>query len=458
MARSQEGASDVIIEFLELSGGQGTFDLKEKFQALNIYENIYRSNVTCDIVINDSINLPLKTPILGEEDLNFSITSKSVVGNENHLTGPMYITNISKRTFIKDRQQLFILHGTSETDMTNQNTRVCQTFRNKKISEIVETILDEWVISDNDHVIEDTVGTENIVIPNWTPNAACHWLARRALNENNVPNYLFFESNNITYFKSVDSFMSTPVKQNFVYSPTQSKDEKILKLMQGYQQLDKLEILHQFDVKDNINNGYYASKLITHDIIKKKINQHTFGLNEAYAEGITHADKYMPISKSVTYFEVPDRNTYAPQDTGSINEGDSIQSYFDSKVMFHPKHDKMYSTKTNDAYDNNVENWMLQRNTLLNGLRQIKLQIVMPGLPWLHCGDMIHIAVPSPEKVMESKPGMVKNLEDLNDKYLSGNYMITSMKHAIDFNEGRFKYSIVAEVIKDALGDPPTHH
>ena len=249
MARSQEGASDVIIEFLELIGGQGTFDLNEKFQALNIYENIYRSNVTCDIVVNDSINLPLKTPILGEEYLNFNITSKSVEANENHLEGPMYITNISKRTFIKDRQQLFILHGTSETDMTNQNTRVCQTFRNKKISEIVETILDEWVISDNDHVIEDTVGTENIVIPNWTPNAACHWLARRALNENNVPNYLFFESNNITYFKSVDSFMSTPVKQNFVYSPTQSKDEKILKLMQGYQQLDKLEILHQFDVK-----------------------------------------------------------------------------------------------------------------------------------------------------------------------------------------------------------------
>ena len=65
----------------------------------------------------------------------------------------MYITNISKRTFIKDRQQLFILHGTSETDMTNQNTRVCQTFRNKKISEIVETILDEWVLSDNDFFI-----------------------------------------------------------------------------------------------------------------------------------------------------------------------------------------------------------------------------------------------------------------------------------------------------------------
>ena len=454
----QEGASDVRIEVLELVAGQGVFPLADKFQTINIYESIYRSNVTMDIVINDSINLPLKAPILGEEHLNFDITSKSVEHGDNHLTGPMYVTSIDKRTFIKDRQQIFILHGTSETDMSNRNTRVCQTFRNKKISTIVETILDEWVLSDNDYVIEDTVGTENIVIPNWRLHAACHWLARRALNENNVPNYLFFESNNITYFKSVDSLMGQPSKQKFIYTPLIAKEQKIEQLARGRQMLDSLEILHQFDTIKNIDKGYYASKLITHDIIRKKIKQHTYGLNEAYSEEITHADKYMPISKSETNFDVTFNNYYAPQAETSINEADnSIQSYFDSKVMFHPKHDKMYSTATNDAYDNKVEDWRLQRNTLLTGLGQIKLQIVFPGLTYLHVGDMIEILVPSSERVVESKPGTIKNTENLYDKVLSGNYMIASIKHSLDFNGGKQTYIITAEVVKDALGNPPTY-
>ncbi len=454
----QQGASDLKIDYLELIAGQGTFSLDDKFQAINIYESIYRSSVTMDIALNDSINLPLKAPILGEEYINFNFASKSVEAGEQHLEGPQYITSISKRTLVKDRQQLFILHTTSETDMSNQNTRVCQTFRNKKISEIVEIILDDWVLSDNDHVIEETVGTESIVIPNWSPNAACHWLARRALNENNVPNYLFFESNNITYFKSVDTLMSADAKQDFIWTPTIANQQKVEQLARGRQMLEDLTILHQFDTIDNMNKGYYASKLITHDIIRKKISQHTYGLNESYTEEITHADKYMPISKSSTRFEVADRNSYAPQDMNSINEGDSIQSYFDSKIMFHPKHDRMYSTATDDSYDNNVEKWKLQRNTLLTGLGQIKLRIVFPGLSYLHVGDTINIMVPSPERVVESKAGKIKNTEDLYDKILSGKYMISSMKHTIDFNQGKQKYIITADVVKDALGDPPTYY
>ena len=69
-------------------------------------------------------------------------------------------------------------------------------------------------------------------------------------------------------------------------------------------------------------------------LLRKKIKQHTYGLNEAYSEEITHADKYMPISKSETNFDVTFNNYYAPQAETSINEADnSIQSYFDSKVM-----------------------------------------------------------------------------------------------------------------------------
>jgi hypothetical protein len=460
MAKTQENVSDIKIELLELVTPTGVFDLQKVFVSMNIYEDLFGDSVTVDILLNDSINLPNKAPILGEEYLNFSIFTKSVDGEGNDINpGPMYSVSITNRHLVKDRQQLYLLHFTSEQDIVNSNTTVSRSFRGKKISQIVNTLLNDYIDpeeSGNDFVIEETVGIENIVIPNWKPFKAINWLAKRAINKNNVPNYLFWESNGITYFKSVETLLTQQVKQKFIFSPIISSNQKIEKLALGRIQLDNLEIINQFNTIRNIENGLYASKLITHDIVKKKIQQHTYGLNKAYASDITHTDVYMPISSTDTYYTIQDRSTFAPQEIGN-NQGDNIQSYYDSKVMFHPKHDRMYSINSTDLYDNNVEEWKLKRNTLILGLDQIKLKITFSGISYLSVGNTIDITVPSPEKVLEQNPGKVKNTDDLVDKYLSGTYLITALRHMIAWNNGKPVYTMVAEVTKDALGDVPSY-
>ena len=60
------------------------------------------------------------------------------------------------------------------------------------------------------------------------------------------------------------------------------------------------------------------------------------------------------------------------------------------------------------------------------------------------------------EKVLEQNPGKVKNPDDLIDKYLSGIYLITALKHMIAWNSGKPVYTMLAEVTKDALGDVPS--
>jgi len=456
MPKTQVRASDVRFEFLELVTPSGIFELLDYFVSMNIYEDLFGGNVTVDLFLNDSINLPYKAPILGEEYLNFSIASKSIEG-EDLSPGPMYSISISDRHLAKDRQQLYLLHFTSEQDIVNSNTTVSRSFRGKKISEIVNTILSDYIDpeeSGNDFVIEETVGLENIIIPNWKPLKAINWLAKKAINKNNVPNYLFWESNGTTYFQSIETLLTQQVKQKFIFSPIIANSQKIEQLARGRVQLDNLEIVSQFNVLRNTENGLYASKLITHDIVKKKIRQHTQSLTEMYGSDITHTDKYMPISSADTYYDVSDRFTFAPQDIGN-NQGDSIQSYYDSKVMFHPKHDQMYATNVGDLYDNNVEEWKLKRNALILGLDQIKLEITFSGKSYIRVGHMVNIVVPSPEKVLEQNPGKVKNPDDLVDKYLSGTYLITALRHMITWNNGKPVYTMVAEVTKDALGDVP---
>ena len=280
MSKVQQDASDIKIEFLELVTPSETFDLQRLFVSMNIYENLFGNSVTIDLFLNDSINLPYKAPILGEEYLNFTVASKSVESKfkgEGVVLepGPMYTVSITDRHLVKDRQQLYILHFTSEQDIVNSNTTVSRSFRGKTISTIVNTLLNEYIDpleEGNDFVIEKTDGIENIVIPNWKPFKAINWLAKRAINKNGIPNYLFWESNGITYFKSVESLLTQQRKQEFIFSPIIAAEQKIEQLARGRVQLDSLEIINQFHTIRNTENGLYASKLITHDIVKRKFN------------------------------------------------------------------------------------------------------------------------------------------------------------------------------------------
>ena len=55
-----------------------------------------------DILINDSLNLPYKAPILGEEYLNFRAYNKSIDGEGVDIApGPMHSVSVSNRHILK---------------------------------------------------------------------------------------------------------------------------------------------------------------------------------------------------------------------------------------------------------------------------------------------------------------------------------------------------------------------
>ena len=340
------------------------------------------------------------------------------------------------------------------------NSTVSRSYKGKTISEIVYDIYNEYLDNDNtanDFFIEPTKGIENIVIPNWKPFDAINWLSKRALNSNDVPNYLFWESNGNTYFQSVDTLMKQDVIQKFVYNPLSNDTTKLVAAKNNAMEIDNMEIRSQFNITHNIENGLYASKMITHDIVKKKITERTHSLDDIYDGRINHTDEYMPISRIETDYAINDRHTFAPLDTNHSNQGDNIQSYYDSKIIVWPKHNKMFSKTSTEEYDNNVEDWLLQRNALIHSLNQIKVVITTPGMSFLRSGQKVELTVPSPEKVVKTGDGKITNKEYLKDYYLSGEYIITAINHDVNFlgAESGNRYRNTMELTKDALGSAP---
>ena len=460
--KPQHSASNVRIEILELYTRTGVIVLDPFLINMNIYENLWGDFVSCDMILNDSVNLPFHAPIIGDELLRCRFATKSLDDVDLPM---MYLTSIKKRHQTKERQQIFMLHFVSSVCVHDANSTISRSFRGQAISNVVETICDDYFegAADDldDYNIEPTVGIDNIVIPNWKPYEALNWLAKRAVNESGASNYLFYETigpfGAILNFKSIDSLVQQETIQNFIYSASVDDAKKLAQAVEGRVELFNLKVTSQFNIFDNIHDGYYASKLITHDIVKKKIRQSVHNLRDLYIGDIAHTDEFMPMSAEQENheLEITPRYTFAPEEGVSNNDGETLHDYHDSKIMFHPKHDRMYAKSKTDLYDNNVEKWKLSRNALIMGMNQIKLDISFPGMSFIHAGKTIHIAVPSPQKVIEENPGMVKNKDDLIDKQLSGKYLITSLKHILAMDDGTLRYMQKAQITKDAVGTAP---
>ena len=118
----------------------------------------------------------------------------------------------------------------------------------------------------------------------------------------------------------------------------------------------------------------------------------------------------------------------------------------DSRVVFYPKHDRMYSAWSGDKYDNKVEEWKLQRYADIGRYDGLNLYVEIAGMSGLRVGQIIDVVIPSPET--NSQDGSSDNV---HDKSLSGHFMITALKHMFDKNGDKTDYRMGLELSKDGL-------
>jgi hypothetical protein len=474
MAEKQLSGSELDIVWFEMWGGTMGGDITPHIINVSIYEDMFGNFLSADVLINDSLNFPVNTPIVGQEHLRFKFRTKSMdVGSELN-AGDMQVVSIKKRYLVKERQQVYMLHAISAPGMSMLSQTISKSYRGMGISNIVHDIYENYFDTDywDNLIVEQTKGIDNIIIPNWKVRDALNWLAKRAVNKNDCANYLSYERLNDEdsnypdqVFESVESAVVRPPKQRFIYSAGITDTKKLIKTAQGISELLDLRIANQFNVIHNMTGGYYASKLVTHDIVKKKIRQQTHSITDVFIPDINHTDTYMPIRANMSVGDMDntvglnyrecERVSLAPEDLARAIDGVDLENQYDNKIMFYPKHDRMYAKNKTDLYDNEVEKWKLNRNTMIQGLNQIKLMITFTGLSKLHAGNMIEVIVPAAQKVIEEQPGSIKNKEELIDKQLSGKYLITTLKHTVTRADNTWEYICRAEVVKDGIGSAP---
>ena len=391
------------------------------FTELNIYENLASPVISGDITIVDTLGLYNNFPIVGSEqfDLNFNSQHDGTTEKKEFSRSFQTYKITDKIHFKQNFTQYKVLFATPEFE-ENMKTRVSKAYNGKKGSEIVRLLLTEdaprglgFTPTANRKLnIEESFYAEDMIIPYWKPFAAINYVAARTLaNENHkAANYVFFENRDGFNFVSIESLLKKPPK--FTYHKTVKNKDERLKYVFG---VENYVIYDNQNIVDNINTGLYAGNLLIHDIARKSMKKVTYDYLAQFGE-TSHVDNH-PLAPTVS-----DRNQ---------------REY--SHYKYFPSHFNLFDNMAEGG--NRADKWMLQRGSLLSQLSTFKVVIKVKGNTEIQVGDTCNF------KLQMQDPTNPK--EYVPDKYHSGKYLVTAIKHTINIDE----YYQTIELIKDSYSD-----
>ena len=461
MAKKQINVSDVTVEKIDIESSFGKYDLVPHLEELNIYESIFSNHLQAHITLQDAFNIPFKLPIIAEETINVVIRMTGD-GGDVIINPPMlHVHDLADRFLKTNQSQRFSLNLVSAQYMSNVHSRVSKSFSGMTADEIVHDIWANYLDDGHgDLYTESSMREEQCIIPNWTPHEAFNWLAKRTQPEDgfgneNAVNYLYYETMDGVHFKSLNSLADPDKLTQLVLAKEHlAKDPaKIESLAGGFIKVDSITYMGQFEKIKNINEGQYSSKMITHDIVKKKIMQHDYdGFIEWFA--VNHLGPFPPLSNSDTEVKSGHitRTSFAPpfDPEFAVIDGRRLSDLTDSAVSLYPKHDKRYAQNFGHEHDNKVEEWKLRRAAQMVTYDGIMMQVECAGLSVVRVGMTVTLNVASPETTSHGKSDVAF------DKFLSGVYMITAIRHMFNNDKGQVGYKMILELTKDGLDDVAT--
>ena len=506
---------------------KGYVDLKAAWLDFNIFENLFQNYLTADIQIVDGIGLMESLPIIGEETIEIQVKTKGIVKQRNpetEVTGPFKgsqnegrislsfrVVKIHNITKLNDQLLTYTLNLVSEEAILNLKKKVrksaldpAQNFEPSTISKLVERLYKQFFQRGRPDAkkifIEPTKNNTDLIIPNQTPFKAFNFLASRAVAKAQHAvgsSFVFYESIRGFFFISMETLMvggglgyrtpeaqgppsmqqqnvepvynrlDDPVKETYVVQPkrlgAQSNEPKNVAIEMTA--VDSYQFSSNFDVLKNLQNGMYANRLLTHDLIRMKYDTLDFNLVNKLAlnqkirtvdGGAEEVKEYQRQAHDAK--NISDGFTHVGEGKLATEKQDALGSP-ESKIAFYPtnfNHDNIFKEAIgtagvhgepkddarNNIQPNRVEQWMQSRMVQSQQMNNIKLNIRAPGLSTRMVGDLIEFKLPT--QYVEDRDGITQSSQHT---YLSGYYLITKLRHHFT----REKYDIEFEAIKDSL-------
>ena len=258
-------ATDYQLDQIDLitSLGDGIVNLLPFMVELNLFEDIYSSTISGELVVSDALGLISNFLLNGTEFIEIGFRKYS---QDAYAFKKSYrIYKISNRTTGENNAyEVYSINFCSEEFLLSEQYRISKSFKGTQISKIVETILTRYVKVGTPKTkpitIDDTYGVYDFILPNKKLFETINWLATYALPKNKIgADMLFYETREGYFFKSLQTLYEQPIYQTFKFDPKNISIE----LDQQVSNALNFEVLDFFDTLGATMNGTFSNRVIT---------------------------------------------------------------------------------------------------------------------------------------------------------------------------------------------------
>lgn len=466
---------DIIIKDVMLTTRSGlSVSLLKLISSVEIYEDIYFNSLSGTISFIDSLALVTHAPIIGDEKLSISFYTP---GQDNQsskeITLMMRVYKCTRNNIGSSDKNAFVtLEFVSPEFFVNTQVKFSVSYRDMPYSDMAKKIFEDYIVKivKQDPMFDSgpafsnqsqesyspaffdykTEGNKSVVFPYWSPFYAINWLANRShgiLDNKLGCDYLFFQQlNGIYNFVPVSYFKNKEVVASYTRIPS----DKTKDMMQ-YKNIQEFIVLSYADKMKDVTSGMYASSYKTLDITKKTIEIDLFNYFNTFYKTVHTEDA--PNLSSTNFDKSGIPNPLITSESfsfgGSQNNGDTYSTRLASYTKILPKKSNKFGDNANYKHESMIdndgyENYVLLRQSLMNQIGSIVVQIKVLGDSRRRVGDMVELLIPS----MEDPAGVASGFE--YDRYLSGNYMVTKINHSFTHNN----YELIMTLVKDSYAQP----
>ena len=429
--RSNIKLGDYVLEKLEIYSlfSDRTENLKNFFRYIELHEDLYSSSITAKLHIEDAVNFPEILPIIGQERVFISFKTNADGFDLVDLSFRVYKLD-NQRINENGKSQEYVLHLISEGGFLNYSQRCGYHVRGRCSSMVVSVFENHFPKSlwENRLYIEPSDDKYSLVVPaSFTPFKAINWLASKAYSESGdgYTPYFFYENLDGYNFRSLKDIVTYPnpsprVKYFHTVAniPTSTITEN--QYNHGFYKIQSMEELNRFDASSNLINGVVSSYLSVHDLVRKEQRVSTFKESDVFEQKVKTGNEPLYRSKNkeeLTAFSAGSLYTHLPNTISTVfDEVDGIVDNFKLRSIY------------------------LKRKYHLNSMFTQQLTVQVFGDSDRRVGDVVQIDVPKPQ-------GDAHQLESQLDKNLSGDYIITAIKHTLST-----VYSCRYELSRNCMG------
>lgn len=385
-------------------------DISAVFKELNIFDSMFMPVMSGNLFITDSLGLSSKLMFDGSEVLlvDISKTEDSEVGR---LKKAFRIYKQTDRTSNSERSENYVLNFVSDELIFSDQQRINQAYRMPYMKMVERIMLDYLKIPPNNlnGVYEESSGIRDVIIPNLRPIEAIQWIARKAVNLDNSPSFVFYQ-NLIGYnFISLSKLLS---ENEIIDIKFQSKNQnKKGNALTDLSTARSFQVVSQSDAIKRTRSGVNAGTFIGFDPMTRMISRRPLSYLDHY-ENMKHSNP-------------------TPNFSAQINKDGILNTaMYDSRIVldtFSTARQLSKYVKSHDpdsiAYGSRTEDYVFQRKAIFENLNSKKLKIVMPGNFQLTTGFNVNVRAPFFGEKAEG--------DENEDETLSGKYLIIGSRHIL---------------------------